>query len=253
MSKDSTCCVAIVDPSKEFVFFEDLLQLLLPCPIVGFDDPELFYQTIQKPNILSSSQYLTVIADRAAISPTIEDGVFSKARSMVSNFCGIAFTANPSRPEWDVLIKKGVIKDKKHVIDRGNPSSPTILMQVLKDIIGECNKSKGSSISNESDEIVPPHLVDLVQTENGVGVEDLIEPRLYIARLLKKNTLGFWGRFIIHDTAWYAFRKMKEKKPEHFNKYLQFIRSKNFPKEKPGWRIISEVLDNVEKVVENKS
>jgi len=121
-------CVAIVDPLDLFLPLQDTLQgYLAPNPVLGFDDSEAFLETLRAPDMKDRYNWLIVVADFAALSPTIKNGIFYQTSQIWPGSKKVAFTANPINPGWEEL---GL--SKEDIIFRGNPGAVLCLLKVIK-------------------------------------------------------------------------------------------------------------------------
>lgn len=152
MRAENSGFIAIVDESGEFLFLQDSLQTpFSPIPVIGFDDSKQFMMTVRRRQKENPYNWIIVIADSCALSPSIDDGVFCSLIDEFSNFSGVAYTASPQTPEWQELInERKVIASQEHIVPRADPSSVAVLLKIIREIINKFSGYADITISGSN-------------------------------------------------------------------------------------------------------
>ena len=134
--------LSIVDPSNEFVdrIEERLTQTLKATdfPVRGFRNTGKYISSLVK---YPYQIPIIVIADLAAVTPSLEQGVFMQTKRLVPRAICIAYTTNTFRPEWQRLKDLGAIKRDEHIVNRVEDERESILERVVSDEVDGIKKS----------------------------------------------------------------------------------------------------------------
>ena len=124
--------LAIIDPPNSFVdnIEERLTKKLKPMNVLvrGFRDTKKYLTSLNKyPNQIP----LIVIADVAALDPTVEKGVFMQTKRVVPRAKCISYTTDPLRSEWQRLIDLHALENRNDIVDRKEAARETKLENVV--------------------------------------------------------------------------------------------------------------------------